>query len=59
MGLSRKLRAGDIVEIGKAVITCINGSGLRVEIEAPHDVKIDHKTRKALTRRRLPRKNRG
>jgi len=59
MGLSRKLRAGDVVKIGSAVITCVNGSCLRVQIDAPPDVKVEHKPRKALTRQSLKRKTKG
>lgn len=59
MALSRKIRAGDILRIGDTLIKCLNGSGLRVLIEAPSHIKIDHKPRKALTRHGLPRKTRG
>lgn len=56
MGLSRKLRRGDVVRIGDATITCVTGSGLRVQIDAPRHVKIDHKVRQSLTRKLKCRK---
>ena len=59
MALSRKIRAGDVLRIGNIVIQAIHGSGLRLLIDAPSHLKIHHKPRKALTRRGLPRKNRG